>query len=309
MSEPPDFEVVAEGLKFPEGPVALPDGSVVLVEVAGGTLTRVYASGEVRVIAELGGGPNGVAIGPDGWCYVCNNGGFEWFDDGGLLMPGDAPADYAGGRIERVDLESGKHEVLYTECNGQSLKGPNDLVFDAAGGFWFTDTGKHYGRTMDRSGVYYATTDGAHIEEVLFPFDHTNGIALAPDDRTLYFAETFTARVWQFALRAPGTLAAPLQPFNAEDLLYGAPGLAGFDSMAVDSAGNICQATLFTGGVTVISPAGKLVDFIAMPDPFVTNICFGGDNLQTAYLTLSGAGQLVRSRWPRPGLPLHFLNE
>ncbi|UCG71541.1 MAG: SMP-30/gluconolactonase/LRE family protein [Chromatiales bacterium] len=308
MSDTRDFEVVADGLQFPEGPVALPDGSVLVVEVAGGTLTRIAPAGEVEVIAELGGGPNGAAIGPDGLCYVCNNGGFVWFEESGLLMPGDAPADYAGGRIERVDLESGRHEVLYTECNGHKLKGPNDLVFDGAGGFWFTDTGKHYGRMMDRSAVYYATTDGQHIEEVFFPFDHTNGIALAPDDATLYFAETFTARIWQFALRAPGTLAAPVQPFNPADLLYGAPGLVGFDSMAVDSAGNVCQATLFNGGVTVISPAGQLVEFLPMPDPFVTNICFGGDDLQTAYLALAGSGQLVKLRWPRPGLPLHFLN-
>ena len=67
-------KIIAEGLAFPEGPVAMPDGSVLFVEIAGGCLSRVLASGKVERVAELGGGPNGAAIGPDGHGYVCNNG-------------------------------------------------------------------------------------------------------------------------------------------------------------------------------------------------------------------------------------------
>lgn len=305
----PSFDVIATGLKFPEGPVALADGSLLVVEVARGTLSRVFPDGEIRVVADLGGGPNGAAMGPDGLCYVCNNGGFEWFEQNGLMIPGDAPADYRGGRIERVDVETGASEVLYTHCGENRLNGPNDLVFDSSGGFWFTDTGKSHGRTMDRSGVYYAAADGTHIEEVLFPFDRTNGVALSPDEGTLYFAETLMARVWRFSLSAPGRLAAPPQAFDPADLLYGAPGLVGFDSMAVDEDGNVCQATLLDGGITVISRTGELVEFVSLPDPFVTNICFGGQHLRTAYLTMAGTGQLVSTPWPRPGLPLNFLNE
>lgn len=76
---------MASGLRFPEGPIAMPDGSIVLVEVERQTLSRVRPNGEVSVIAELGGGPNGAAIGPDGRCYVCNNGGFEWHRRGAGL--------------------------------------------------------------------------------------------------------------------------------------------------------------------------------------------------------------------------------
>ncbi|MCZ6455604.1 MAG: SMP-30/gluconolactonase/LRE family protein [Alphaproteobacteria bacterium] len=303
------FEVIATGLQFPEGPIAMPDGSVVLVEIARGTLSRVLPGGEVQVIAELGGGPNGAAIGPDGLCYVCNNGGVEWHDFNGMLLPGDAAADYAGGRIERVDLESGASEVLYSECAGQGLRGPNDIVFDAHGGFWFTDTGKSYGRTMDRSGVLYAAADGSSIEEVLFPFQMTNGVALSPDEDMVYFAETLAGRIWQFELSAPGQLASIPQPFDPGNLLYGAPGLTGFDSMAVDNAGNVCQATLIKGGVTVISPDGERTDFIPLPDPFVTNICFGGEDLRIAYITLAGTGRLIKMEWPRPGLALNHLNK
>ena len=304
-----NFEVIATGLQFPEGPIAMSNGSVVLVEIARGTLSRVLPGGEIEVIAELGGGPNGAAIGPDGLCYVCNNGGVEWRDFNGMLLPGDASTDYAGGRIERVDLDSGASEVLYSECAGEGLRGPNDIVFDADGGFWFTDTGKSYGRTMDRSGVFYAAADGSGIEEVLFPCEMANGVGLSPDEDVIYFAETLQGRIWQFELSAPGQLAAAPQPFDPANLLYGAPGLTGFDSMAVDSAGNVCQATLIKGGVTVISPDGELVDFIPLPDPFVTNICFGGDDLRSAYITLAGTGRLIKMEWPRPGLVLNYLNK
>ncbi len=303
------FEVITTGLLFPEGPIAMSDGSVVLVEIARGTLSRVLPDGTVEIIAELGGGPNGAAIGPDGLCYVCNNGGVEWHDFNGMLLPGDAAADYAGGHIERVDLESGESEILYVECGKRDLKAPNDIVFDANGGFWFTDTGKSYGRTMDRSGVLYAAADGSSIEEVLFPFEMTNGVALSPDEKVVYFSETLQGRIWKFALSVPGRLASIPQPFDPANLLYGAPGLTGFDSMAVDSAGNVCQATLFNGGVTVVSPGGELADFIPLPDPFVTNICFGGEDLRTAYITLAGTGRLIKMEWPRPGLALNYLNK
>ena len=75
-----DFEVVTEGLQFPEGPIAMADGSVVLVEIRRQTPTRVLPDGRQQIIARLGGGPNGAAIGPDGAAYICNNGGFEWID-------------------------------------------------------------------------------------------------------------------------------------------------------------------------------------------------------------------------------------
>ena len=299
------MRILTDTLRFPEGPIALEDGSVLVVEIARGTLSRVHPDGRVDVVAVTGGGPNGAAIGPDGRVYVCNNGGFSWREEGGLLRPGNAPADYSGGRIEAVDLLTGKVEVLYTACNGRTLKGPNDLVFDGAGGFWFTDNGKRYDRTMDRGSVLYARADGSRIEEWFFPFEHPNGIALSPDDGTLYFAETVSGRVFKVALRAPGVPERVFGSFDPGGLLYGAPGMQLFDSMAVDAEGNICVATLVAGGISVISPQGELLDFVSLPDPFVTNICFGGDGLRTAFVTLSGTGKLVSLPWARAGLPLH----
>lgn len=124
------------GLRFPEGPVAMPDGSIILVEIERQTLSRVSPNGEVSVVAELGGGPNGAAIGPDGRCYVCNNGGFEWLErDGKKLMTGLQHAAYETGSIQAVDLQTGTVETLYTHSDQGQLRGPNDLVFDAHGGF------------------------------------------------------------------------------------------------------------------------------------------------------------------------------
>ncbi len=299
-----EFEVVATGLKFPEGPIAMPDGSVVLVEIARGTLSRVYPDGSVEVIANLGGGPNGAAIGPDGYCYVCNSGGFGWLELDGLLYPHGVADDYAGGRIERVDLATGKFERVYDSCAGNALAGPNDIVFDSQGGFWFTDTGTLRERNITRGGIYYARADGSSIDELIYPTDLANGIGLSTDEKTLYFCETFVGRVWQFDIVAPGVLEEAAATGNPQNLLYAPGGHEGFDSMAVDSAGNVCQATVFTGGISVISPEGKLIDFYEFPDPLVTNICFGGDDMCTAYITLSGTGQLVKMRWPRAGLQL-----
>ena len=154
------YTQVASGLRFPEGPIALDDGSVLLVEIERRTLSRVSPDGAVDVVAECGGGPNGAAFGPDGKVYVANNGGFEWHEvGGGILLPGNQPDDYIGGRIQRVDVKTGRVDDLYTACDGHPLRGPNDIVFDATGGFWFTDHGKIRERERDRGGLYYARPD------------------------------------------------------------------------------------------------------------------------------------------------------
>ena len=108
-----EIRTLAEGLGFPEGPVALADGSVLLVEIFAGTLTRVSPDGTKTIVARPGGGPNGAALGPDGKCYICNNGGFRWHAEGSHRRPLMQADDYSGGRIERIDLETGVVECLY----------------------------------------------------------------------------------------------------------------------------------------------------------------------------------------------------
>ena len=167
----PPFTQIASGLRFPEGPVAMPDGSVILVEIARQTLSRVSPEGAVQVIAKLGGGPNGAAMGPGGKIYVTNNGGLSWVERPGKLFPIMQAGDYAGGSIQVVDPETGRFDTLYDSCDGRKLRGPNDLVFDRAGGFWFTDLGKTRERDADRGAVYYAKADGSMIREAIFPLE------------------------------------------------------------------------------------------------------------------------------------------
>ena len=304
--QPHAFTLVTDGLRFPEGPVAMPDGSVLLVEIARGTLTRVSPKGDRQVVATPGGGPNGAAIGPDGACFLCNNGGFKWHEDAQGLRPVLQAEDYSGGRIERVDLESGEVTVLYTHAGDVPLRGPNDIVFDAHGGFWFTDLGKVRVHDMDRGRVFYARADGGEIREVIHPLFSPNGIGLSPDGETLYVAETPTARVWAFDIIGPGEIRRQPWPSpHGGRFLAGSSNYQTFDSLAVDSAGNVCVATLMNGGITVISPDGASVEHIPLPDLYTTNICFGGEDLRTAFITLSGSGRLVSMPWPRPGLLLN----
>jgi len=296
---------IAEGLKFPEGPIAMEDGSVLVVEIAGGTLTRVLPNGELQVVANVGGGPNGAAIGPDGHCYICNNGGFSWRTDDGFTRPTGTPDDYDGGSIQRVNLATGAFETLYAACDGVPLRGPNDIVFDADGGFWFTDWGKKFPDRLMYGAVFYARTDGSFIRRAAFPWITPNGIGLSPDGRTLYVCETETSRLWSYPITGPGELAhEPFPSPNGGRLVYGPPGFQRYDSLAVEENGNICVATLVNGGISVISPAGELIEFYEAPDIYCTNICFGGPDRRTAFITLSGYGRLFAAEWPRPGLRL-----
>lgn len=302
-----DIKVLAAGLRFPEGPVVLEDGSIALVEIARGTITRVAPNGAVSVIADPGGGPNGLATGPDGALYVCNNGGFEWHEEPGMLRPIGTPASYSGGRIERVDANTGAVAVLYDRCGNHQLNGPNDIVFDRHGGFYFTDLGKVRHRDRDQGSVYYAKADGSSIVEVVHPILTPNGIGLSPDEKTLYVAETEGGRLWAFDISEPGAIHR--QPFpspNGGRFLFNEAGYHRFDSLAVDAAGNVCVATLISGAITVVGPDGRLVRRVKMPDVYTTNICFGGPGRKTAYITLSGTGRLVAVPWEEPGLKLNF---
>lgn len=303
-----DYRVVTDGLLFPEGPIAMPDGSVLVVEIRGGRLIRVLPDGRKEVAAELGGGPNGAALGPGGTVYVCNNGGFNWIDhDDGFSRPHGRADNYTGGSIQRVDLATGKVEVLYDNCDGVPLNGPNDIVFDGKGGFWFTDHGKTYGRVMDCGAVYYAAEDGSFITQAVFPMLTPNGCGLSPDGQTLYVSETETGRLWHFAITGRGEVAKQPWPSpNGGRMLGGPTGYQRFDSMAVEAGGNICVATLVTGGVTVFSPEGEKLEYYEGPEPYCTNIAFGGPDLKTAYVTTSGYGRLLAVDWPRAGLKLAY---
>ncbi|MGQ3275611.1 MAG: SMP-30/gluconolactonase/LRE family protein, partial [Shinella sp.] len=201
------FREITADLAFPEGPVLMLDGSIILGEIAAGRLTRITMDGRKTVVAETGGGPNGLALGPDGHLYICNNGGFSWDRGGGNWRPVAKAADNEGGSIQKVHPETGKVERLYDRCGDIALSAPNDIVFDRFGGFYFTDHGHRQGRKVDFGAVYYARADGSFIQEVAYPLVGPNGIGLSPDGKTLYVAETSSGRLWSWRVDAPGVLA------------------------------------------------------------------------------------------------------
>jgi gluconolactonase len=294
---------LATGLQFPEGPVAMADGSVLVVEIKRGTLTRVSTAGDVEVVADLGGGPNGAAIGPDGAVYVCNDGGFLWSERAGITIPMDLetgsnePPNFEGGWIERVDLDSGAVTRLYSECDGHRLRSPNDIVFDAAGGFWFTDLGKQRARDVDRGGLYYAQPDGSSIIQAAYPLWGANGVGLSPDGDRVYVAESFTGKLLAWDIEGAGRVRGGARGASVVAATKGH-----FDSLAVEAEGRVVVAAL-PHGLCVVSPDGAY-EYVDMPDPLTTNVCFTGDDMQTALVTLSGYGRLVALDWPRPGLRL-----
>lgn len=336
------FEFVTDNLGYPEGPVYLSDNSVLLVEIKAQQLTKVHADGTKDVIAHISGGPNGLAIGPDGHAYICNCGGFQWQPIPAgkqiLWIGGDQPADYQGGSIDRVNLDTGKVETLYTECSvarrmdlatGKwadiqlpkpiQLKGPDDLVFDSTGGMWFTDWGKSRPTDRDITGIYYAHADGTSIKQMIFPLNAPNGIALSPDGKRLYTVETYTRRVLYWELSAPGVIEPNPKTLDGTYLLIGFDGQDIFDSMAVDADGNLYLMSMLpqgndpltNGGIKIVSAQGELLETIeiALPDhfaPLPSNICFGGEDNKTAYITLGASGALVKATMKVAGLPLAF---
>lgn len=301
-----DFTIMAEGLAFPEGPVWLDDGSVIVVEIARGRVTRVLPDGRLQTIAEPGGGPNGAAIGPDGALYVCNNGGFRWAEIDGMLIPGNAAEDYETGRIERIDLVTGKVERLYDSFAGRRLSGPNDIVFDTSGGFWFTDLGKHFEHHSDHGGLFYATPDGRTLKRAVHGPDF-NGVGLSPDGRTVYAAVCSRCYILAFDITGPGEVApSPLAAVPGR-LVADFPGRTLLDSMAILESGRIAQATLVDRpGIGVADPETGAIDWHPFPDLLTTNIALGGPDRRDAAITLSTTGRLAIARWNEPGLKLAF---
>jgi gluconolactonase len=286
-----EFELIADGLGFPEGPVVMADGSVIVVEITAKRISRCW-KGKRETISDCGGGPNGAAIGPDGALYVCNNGGM----DGGKGLASETGPG-SEGRIERVDLATGKVERLYESCDGRPLQGPNDIVFGSDGRIWFTDLGKTSADGIHTpSGLFTCLPDGSSITAIDRGAVTYNGVGLSPDGQTVYAADTHQARLYRYKAKVEAQRATWVAT---------APGHVSFDSLAVTEAGNICVATLRTGGITTITPSGE-TSFTGFDDRFVTNIAFGGDDMGDAWLTLSGSGRLIRTRWDEPGLKLAF---
>ncbi|MCB1312007.1 MAG: SMP-30/gluconolactonase/LRE family protein [Sedimentitalea sp.] len=315
-----DLTEVASGLGFPEGPVAMADGSVLFVDIKDQLLRRLMPDGALVDVAKLPGGPNGTAIGPDGAAYVCNNGGvysFEPYDPEAppgsgktpdpareITIPSPVRPNYEGGSIQRVDLETGAVTTLYCKYKGKCLIAPDDIVFDKTGGFWFTDTGMQEGLTSESGAVYYARIDGKALTRAAI-VPTANGIGISPDGNSLYVSDTVFGRLWVMKILGPGKLGPGPLPGMPGNVVQTLPGYQWLDSLKVEADGRVCVGTIFNGGITVFNPDDGSTEHLGVPDLFTTNLCFGGADMCDVWITASSTGKIYRTRWPRPGLKLH----
>lgn len=277
--------VVASGLRFPEGPAFDRAGNLYVVEIQGGQVSRIRPGGGVEVFAKCGGGPNGSQLAADGELVVANNGGFG---------PGGA------GRIERVD-RAGRVRSWIAEADGVPLAKPNDLAFDAQGNLYFTNPRwPERGESAAQAApgdVCFATPDAA-ARRIHTGLRFPNGIGVSPDGRTLVVCETGTGKLHGFPILAPGLLG---EPRVVADL--GANGQP--DGFAFDAEGWILCCGWETGRIWAFAPgSAECVETIAFEDDGVTNVCFGGSEGRTLFVTESKLGRVVAIDWRRPGMRL-----
>lgn len=327
-----DLKPVATGLGFIEAPVARTDGSVLFLNIEKQGLYRLGADHTVERLMDIQGGPNGMAIGPDGAAYICNNGhiydfiGFPDLDKGPLRSLNPMPSkQYMGhGMIQRVDLTTHDVTTLYTHCDGQPLLTPDDIVFDSTGtGFWFTDSGIQSPESIQKGGLYYALIDGSSITR-LATIPTANGVGLSPDETVLYVSDTVFGRLYAFDLDGPGKVAPPPDIKTMADLgklkpgmlphvpgrvVLTLPGLQWVDSLKVDASGRVCIGTLINSGITIFTPEGLTtpqapgtIEFVPVPDLMTTNLCFGGADMCDVWVTASCTGTIYKGRSDRPGL-------
>ncbi|MFI0474119.1 SMP-30/gluconolactonase/LRE family protein [Halomonas sp. HMF6819] len=298
--------VLASGIELVLGPVALEDGGVLLVEARAGRLIHLLPNGERRTVAQVSGRLTGAALGPNGYCYIGSSGGADWRTEKGKADCIHLGADHGGGCIQKVDLGTGVVEALYTHCQGIPLSEPRDIVFDDQDGFWFIDIKKKLNERHASSCLYYAHGDGSSIRRVADDLHATGGLGLSPDGRTLYATEAQTGRLWGYSIGAPGELSQKRRLFaGSGQLMHFPSNNPRHGSLAVEENGNVCIASPVEGGISVFSEQGRLLEFHMTPETCCTDICFGGPNSQTAYITLFSGRQVLAVSWPRPGLNLY----
>jgi gluconolactonase len=285
---------IATTVAFTEGPTVDRDGNVYFTDIINQRILKLSADGVLSTFRENSNAANGLLIDPQGRLIACEGAAFE---RPGVKVKGTP-------RVTRTDLRTGTVEVLAESYEGKPLIGPNDVTIDSRGRLYFTE--------LNGAAVYRIDTPGK-LSRILAAPDvrSPNGIQVSPDDRKLYLVEANQAKggprlIRRYDLQADGTVR------NMKVHYDFSPGRSA-DGMSIDSEGNLYASagmnqlrgtseTLDTKtGVYVISPEGKLLKFIPIPEDFITNNAFGGADMKTLYVT---AGKtLYKLRTDIAGLP------
>ena len=263
-----DATLLASGLGFPEGPVVMPDGRIVFCDGNVGELL-VYDHGTVGTFARTGGSPWGAVLGTDGAIYLTQGGN----------VPGSGDTSAVSG-IQRVKPD-GKVELLCSEVAGHKLYGPNDLAFGPDGRLYFTDSGSEEDFRFDvRSPGRLFAIDGRGDGEMLLelPKVYPNGIAF-DSQRRLYWTESMAHRVCRLEGGKPVTFSQ-LSDGHVPD------------GMALAADGRLFVCTTISGGVTVLSPEGEVLEEIRIGE-HATNCIFHGSAL---YVTATHTADIEASQ-------------
>ncbi len=267
-----------------EGPAFDADGTLYFSDIIGNRMYRMAPDGSLSVFREDSGRTNG-----------------NTFDGLGRLISCEGAEFGPAGRrrVVRTDLKTGTIEVLADRFEGKRFNSPNDVVVDRKGRIWFTDP--FYGD--DRSAleltdeaVYRIDPNGTVTRVLTQPLiERPNGLAVTPDDRTLYVIDSHTRvggnrKVWAFDIAEDG------RP-SGQRLVFDFGRGRGGDGMRLDERGNLWVAAGILlprhdgetadvpAGVYVITPAGKLLGRIPIPEDVCTNLAFGGASRRELYVT------------------------
>jgi gluconolactonase len=292
-----DPEVVATGILFGEGPVWCPargsePATLVCTSVAGGAVERVdLATGEVRRVADVGGGANAAILADDGGFLVTQNGGIDFTK----LPLYDDPPPYrpTTPRLQRVTPAGAVEDVITASSDDGPFRAPNDLVVDADGNVWFTDPPQHPPPPEPLGRVHVLTPDGT-TRLVARGFHYCNGIALEPDGSVVVIEGIGLLR-----LAADGAREWVTERVSPA-------GSAG-DGMCLDEDGRFYVANTADHGIRVLDRDGTELEFLEIPGPGVTtNCCFGGSDGRTLFVTDGVPGQVLAwEGMPTPGLTVH----
>jgi gluconolactonase len=285
---------IATTVAFTEGPTVDREGNVYFSEIMTQRILKLGKDGVLSTFRENSNVANGLLIDLQGRLIACEGAAFERH---GVRVKGKP-------RVTRTNLTTGAIEILADSYEGKPFEGPNDVTMDRKGRLYFTDL----------AGAAVYRIDAPHqVARILSApaVQRPNGIQISPDDRKLYLVEANGAEhgarmIRAYDLQPDGTVRNMKVHYN----FY--PGRSA-DGMSIDTQGNLYASaglhqrrgtseTLDTKcGVYVISPSGKLIKFIPIPEDTITNNAFGGPDMKTLYIT---AGKtLYKVRTDIPGMP------